>query len=224
MQTNLADPAAVEAHHRRVRYVATYFPLLQGLRFLPLAVVCIATSIWLVVDSRIVAGQPTPWFAVAVNVLLAGALVAIVPIGVWYRRRFGSVTMSRQKKQLALLFTLITALLALLVAPVITPSGPWMVPVTLGLCAVFCAGYYWFTGKIAPHYLWIGGVMLVLGVLHVAGVSPFCAAASALWAPAPANCQLASLFFYAGVLSLVAAVLDHRLLVRTLPRAQEEPG
>jgi len=224
MQTDLADPAAVEAHHRRVRYVASYFPLLQGLRYLPLAVGAIASSIWLVMDARITLSQPNLWFAAAINIPIVAALVAIVPIGVWYRRTFGSVTMSRQTKQLALLFMLLLTLAGLLAFPFMKPSGPWMTPGFLAFGALSSAAYYWFTGKIAPHYLWLGAVLAALGALDVAGFSPFCAAVSALHAPAAANCGAAAGLFALGVLGVVGAVLDHRLLVRTLPRAQEGSG
>src|SRR2546422_6700301 len=97
MQTG-GNQVSVPAATRRMRQVTAYYSGLRGLMMVPFTLVFVAIFIWemLLPDRRdqlapALNSKPVQLAFAIVTVLIAAALVALIPISAYYRHRFGSV-------------------------------------------------------------------------------------------------------------------------------------
>lgn len=216
---------------QRIQFVTTYYPWLQGLRFVPFGVVQLVFAVWLAlpepegVDAK---GR----LAVGLLLLLGGQLVATglyAWVGRYYRQRFGEVQLSattRQRMQRAISVSLVVGLIVGLVTALIRgsaqlPSGE--VPLTgfLVLSALAMVWYWHWSGRMARHYLGVAASFVVLAVLHAVDANPVYALLRTLPFTSDARGAAVTLVGIWGLAVLVMGVMDHRLLVRTLGNEPE---
>ncbi len=177
---------------RRIRYVAGHYEQLQGLRLLPLC------APFLVAAGRRLAGAPPlPWTLWAA--VLAASLVATLPIGRYYTRRFGRVRRGLWRSGALPLAGAVVVLLGLLrLQEVLSPTVS--LPL-LFLAAVFArlglAG-----GRARLHYTAVAAAVAAFAVLPLGGLPPNAVA-------------VAGHLLTAGCIA-VAAVGDHRVLRRAM--------
>jgi hypothetical protein len=215
---------------RRIQFVTTYYQWLQGLRFIPLGLVCLGLAVWMSLASLAqfrLRTHPVEMLVPLVGGLaLAGALYAA--LGAYYRRRFGIVqpsTSTRQRMGRAIRASLIGGALAGFLVQLIRRAdvmGP-QVQMFLGLLAsALGIVWYWhWSGRVAHHYLPVAAGLVGFGLLELAGASPVCALLKRLPFTTDSRCDLVTLGLAVGASVIVLGVLDHRLLVRTLGPAPE---
>ncbi|HEX8703939.1 MAG TPA: hypothetical protein VF815_34225, partial [Myxococcaceae bacterium] len=148
-------------------------------------------------------------------------------LGAYYRRRFGVVRASASTRKrmawavgLGTVFGLLagggTALVEKLAG---APRVPVLVGLLLlGLSIVF--SWYW-SGRVAHHYLAVAAAVVVLGLLDALGASPVCALLERLPFAAANRCVGVTLSGVTGAAIIAMGLLDHRLLVRMLGGAPE---
>ena len=210
---------------RRIQFVTTYYDWLQGLRFVPLGLMGLGLAVWLAVS-----GEEKPRLRehpveVALAVGLAVGLYAV--LGAYYRRRFGVVRASASTRKRMVWGIGLAAALGLLTgggaAVAQKLSGSTHLPVLVGLLLLgltIVVGWYW-SGRVAHHYLPVAGVVVVLGLLDALGASPVCALLERLPFATASRCAVVTLTGVTGATLIMVGLLDHRLLVRMLGGAPE---
>lgn len=207
---------------RRIQFVTQYYDWLQGLRFLPMGLALMGFAVWMLL-APVSEGKPSP-SPVGGAVLMGGLVVALVlysVLGRYYRRRFGEVRPSETTRRTRRMMMLTFLLAGLVVSQGFIllggrgPGQPLPVPQGLVLCSLALVAYWAWTGGFVRHYLPVAGAMAAVGLLHHLGLNPFCALHAAD-AVAVRRCDIVTLHAVTGLSLVVASVLDHRLLVRTL--------
>jgi uncharacterized membrane protein len=103
-----------------------------------------------------------------------------------------------------------------------TQPLPLVQGLLLGAAAV--VAYWAWTGRFVRHYLHAAGGVAAFAVLHQVGLNPLCALLHTADAASLKRCDTVTFHTVWGLAIIAIAVLDHRLLVRTLrPAAAEEP-
>ncbi|WP_375770618.1 hypothetical protein NR798_06895 [Archangium gephyra] len=224
---------------QRIQFVTTYYPWLQGLRFVPFGVVQLAFAAWLAlpqpegVDAK-------ARLALGLLTLLGGQLLATglyAWVGRYYRQRFGEVQLTattRQRMQRALVVSLGVGLLVGLLTALIrgsglTPAGEVPLSWFLVVSALGMVWYWHWSGRVARHYLGVAAGFALLAVLHAVEANPVYALLRTLPFTSDTRGAAVTLAGTWGVAVLVMGVMDHRLLVRTLghapePETEEVPG
>jgi hypothetical protein len=238
MQTGLPKEEFGLEDARRLRFVVSYFPFLQGLRFLPLGVLLSAWGLWLCLpfaSPRLL--RPVELTVVGVGFL--AAMGAAVPVGRWYRREFGDV---RQRGTTLLLVGVLVALgMAVGYAVFHTPRpAPHPLPPTEAVerlhhflslilpwalvgTGALCLRLWNQSGRVATSALVEGVVCAAYGGVLLLGASPFCSLLKAVPFLSDAHCVAVSVLLPLGFLATVGSILDHRLLLRMFgPRVEEE--
>jgi hypothetical protein len=181
-------------HLRRIHYVARHYRQLQGLRLLPLSVPFLFSGIW-----RLVApASGSAWPTIGWALLIAAALVASVPIGRYYTRRFGGADVLPWRAVAALVGTAI-AVLALEWVQELRPF-PLSLPVVFIAAALAHVGLS--SDGLRLHYVWIAAACLVFAALAPLGV--------------PVGLRAAALDLLVGGGIAAAGIGDDRALRRAL--------
>ena len=187
---------------RRLRYVARFYPHLQGLRLIPLGVLFSVTAAWNAGFFRRVPGVttargPEKWFAMLFGLALAAAML----FGIYYRRRFGAV---RPAHRVRGPLTVIGFVLASSLA--VGLQGALQTSVSLPLIVIGIAiGYAGVLGGLLrPHYLVVSAWLLVIAMLGTFGV--------------PLHIRETLCDAVAGLGLMVVGGGDHFLILRTLTR------
>jgi hypothetical protein len=219
---------------RRIQFVTTYYQWLQGLRFIPLGLMCLGLAVWGSLASleqvRLKTHPVTVLLPLVGGLTLAGVLYAV--LGAYYRRRFGIVQASpatRQRMSHALSAATIVGLLAgLLVEPLrraVVISPQVQVFIGLLLTALGIIWYWHWSGRVAKHYLYVAAGLGGWALLELLGANPVCALLQQLPFTTTSRCNLVTLSTACGASVIVMGVLDHLLLARTLgPEPEPEPG
>ncbi|MFP2958839.1 hypothetical protein ACLEPN_13585 [Myxococcus sp. 1LA] len=209
---------------QRIQFVTRYYDWLQGLRFLPFGVLLAGFALWLALLPPN-GGTPAAVGAIALAVGMVATLVSYPLVGGYYQRRFGEVRPSQAMKQTRLKLTLLFAVAGLalafgLMALSMRGAGPGL-PVSgaLAVSAAALVAYWAAIGRFVPHYPPIAGAMLLVAILHALGLNPLCGWMHAGDAASNVRCDLVTFHAAWGVALTVLAILDHRLLVRTLSPA-----
>jgi hypothetical protein len=236
MQTSLPRQGFGSDDARRLRFVVTYFPLLQGLRFLPLGLLLSAWGVWLCLpfaSPRLL--RPVELTVVGVGFL--AVMIVAVPIGRWYRREFGDM------RQRGSTLMLVVSLAALAMAagyaylhghaprppPHEVPTAAivnglrGIAPWALLVLGAVCAGLWSHSGRVLTSALVEAVVCVAYGLALLLGASPFCALLGAAPFLSQAHCVAVSVLVPLGFLATLGSILDHRLLLRMFaPLAEDE--
>ena len=181
----------------RLRYVSARYDQLQGLRFVPIGFVLVVFSVGLMVGFGV-------WMQVLLGASVVAALVGVPLAGRMYRARFGEAR-PRGRERPAV---------ALTVGAVVGLSVSWLsnleLPISLPGLAVgaLTAAYAWRWRQFMRAHLVVAALLVLGSVLPLGQLTGD--------AVHPLSDQVLALVI--GVWLIVAGLLDHRLLVRTLGR------
>lgn len=191
---------------KRIHRAAKYYEQLQGLRQVPFGILFLFLAVWK-------AGE-WPWFEkwqpISSFVFLGLTMLISWGIGIYYERTFGKVQQTAESKRnsviMAILF--LAGIYLLGIAEII-----WNWPVSgAGLfMALILLVYYYLTDSFRLQYLLFAGLMAVVSVLPLFGVLP----AAQVYILGVEGVVGVALM---GVLWLVSGLVDHWLLVRSLPK------
>jgi hypothetical protein len=196
--------AAMDTDIARLRYVTSRYPQLQGLRLVPLSLVFLASAVWragllpLPGDNQPLV--PELWFFAA---LVTAVLVSFV-LRLWYTSRIGSVGQYGSRSAALPLFATAVAAGAAVWLQVMLQWRISLPAVTVGM-ALLAVG--------AAHYEFRRHYVAAAVVLFAFAVFPLGA-----WGSKALSAALDGAI---GLSMLIAAVGDHRLVVRTLRPPQE---
>ena len=193
---------------KEIRFVATNFYNLQGLRAVPLGLVLILVSLWANAQRGPASDLGPPLLGIA------GLLVLLYAIDRYYLHAFGRVQRTPESRRLEWIFGIIGGILAL--------GAFWLdtsrqLPVSL-LGLVFAAGlladYIRITWLVKGRFLLyypLGAVLMAdVSILPLLGVSDW-------WKLFGLHSQLLGITTLIGIFTMIAGVWGHIFLVRTLP-------
>ncbi len=197
---------------KEIRFVATNFSNLQGLRAVPLSLLLVVICFW----ANGIHGPARDFFVPALG--LAGSLILLFAIDRYYLHNFGRIERTPESRRLEWLVSVIGGILAL--------GAFWMdvsikLPVSLlGFTMAVCllADYIRITWLVKGRFLFyypIGAILLaIVSVLPLLGVSGW-------WQTFGLRSQLLGVCVAFGVYATFAGIWGHIFLVRTLPSQAE---
>jgi hypothetical protein len=189
---------------RRVGYVTSRYPQLQGLRLVPLAVVFLLSACWRAGLLRLPGDHthygPEVWFSSGVVIAVMLSYLARA----WYARHVGAIG-QRYVQNAAIPIVATCALIG--AASAVQLAFAWHVslPIAAVAMVLFVIG--------VRHYGYRGHYVLAAALLALLSVLPL--------TRAPANLLAAAFDATIGVTLLIAAVGDHVLLMTTLRGGRE---
>ena len=196
----------------RIRFVATNFYNLQGLRAVPLGLCMLLLSLW---ANRL--HGPARDFLIPIAAMV-GTIIVLFLIDRFYLHTFGRVQRTSESRQLEWLFSMIGAVLAL--------TAFWLdvsfkLPVSLlGLvfAASLMADYLRITWLVKGRFLLyypLGAVLMAgLSILQWLGVPHW-------WLALGIKHQLLGIVMAVGMFTMIAGIWGHIFLSRTLPSLPE---
>ena len=190
----------------RVRGVTANFFFWQGLRWVPVgAALVVVAGVW---SGRLPLGDGGRFVLQFGSLALALWLSGVA--GRWYARHYGRVRGipgAHARRDAIKWMIVYPALLAAMLA-----DGLWQPPVSLS-CIVFGASllaYRHSTGGGRRHYVALAAMMVLLGLLPLAGVVP------------AGRAMLGPFMGVLGAVYVIGGLLDHRELTRLLPPVAAE--
>lgn len=197
---------------KQVRFVATNFYNLQGLRAVPLGLCLVLICFW--ANSL---HEQARNFLVPVSSLI-GALIILFAVDRYYLHTFGQVQRTPESLRLEWLFSIIGGILAL---------GAFLLDVlfklpvsTLGLvfAASLLADYIRITWLVKGRFLLyypLGAILMaVVSILQLLGVSHW-------WQTIGLKSHLLGIAMAVGLFTVFAGIWGHIFLVHTLPSRME---
>lgn len=204
----------------RIRHTTAYFTFLQGWKIVPSGVFLLAMGLYAGLRA------PGPLAARDFGLWYGGTVLALV--GYWlawrsYRARFGEVRPSAQMRQRTLRVIGVCALLVLVLSWMLGRLRPG--PLAVGgwgfaAVAIGLVLYWAWAERVLHHYLAAAAGMAVLALVELLAGSP----SAALFGVPTAQGVAADALFAAGALVLAVGLLDHGVLVRSLPPLPEDEG
>lgn len=200
---------------REIRFVATNFSNLQGLKAIPLGILLILVSLW--ANGLEQAAGFTDLLIPIVEAI--GCFVLIYVIDRYYRRTFGRVQRTPESLRLEGLISVIGGVIAL--------GAVWldmtrMLPLSLvglvfavGLLADYIRITWLVKGRFLLYYPIGALIMAVVSVLPLIGLPDW-------WHPCGLVSQMIGITITVGFLSIIAGIWGHIFLVRTLSPVTEE--
>jgi len=184
----------MDSYLARVRYLASHFSALQGLRMVPLGLFLLASELRRFTDHPLLRYNRTDSM-----LLLAAPLVgAYLLAGRYYERRFGSVVAQRRPGRDLLVAV---GLLGWLVAAGWIDARVEALfhsrPVVTGLTLATWGLMIWNRQRERRHYLWLAAGAVAVSLL-----------------PWPPRTQAGYMNLVLGVGMIAGGVLDHRMLTR----------
>lgn len=184
---------------KRLFYVTSRYPQLQGARLIPLSLVFLASAWWRAGGIRLpgdhLARGPEAWFFAG----LGTAIVASYVIRRWYTQSWGSIG---QHPTRSAALPILTTCLLVACAVWVQEALQWRV----SLPAIVVGAVLLATGlahhRVRVHYAAAGAVVLAYPVLQLFGVGP--------------STLDATIDAVIGIVLLITGVGDHLLLKRTL--------
>ncbi len=154
-------------------------------------------------------GKPAQLAFAIVTVLIAAAIVALIPISSYYRHRFRSVKPTLRTRLVGALIGGLGAFgfnLALnLPGFTADPYRPAAVNVPLLVIAAAFGLYWWLSGRFLTHHLLLAVLGVVIGLAPVLGIGPV----GRWW-------YLREATLYMALIAGIGGYLDHRTLERSL--------
>jgi hypothetical protein len=156
-------------------------------------------------------------FLGALIVGFAIALGAVAWISAWYRRNYGSVEQTARQRRVGMLIGGV-GVLAFVVpfnVETIAMNAGQTVPVNFMdfTVALWIICYWFYLGRSFRHYLVLAAVGFALGLASIVGIPP----ATFAW-----HLREATLYFAAA--TIVAGLIDHKILTSALPRLENRVG
>ena len=196
----------------QIRFIATNYYNLQGLRAVPLGALLVLVCLWANAQQGPASNLTLPLIELVVLVALLFA------IDRYYLRTFGRVQRTPESLRLEWLVTVVGGVLALLAFWLDTSRE---LPLSL-LGLVFAAGllvdYLRITWLVKGRFLLyypVGAVLLaVLSVLPLLGLPDW-------WLAVGIRDQLVAICIAGGIFTILAGIWGHIFLVRTLPARLE---
>lgn len=200
---------------REIRFVATNFSNLQGLKAIPLGILLILVSLW--ANGLEQAAGFTDLLIPIVEAI--GCFVLIYVIDRYYRRTFGRVQRTPESLRLEGLISVIGGVIAL--------GAVWldmtrMLPLSLvglvfavGLLADYIRITWLVKGRFLLYYPIGALIMAVVSVLPLIGLPDW-------WHACGLVSQMIGITITVGFLSIIAGIWGHIFLVRTLSPVTEE--
>ncbi len=197
---------------KEIRFVATNFSNLQGLRAIPLSLLLVVICYW----ANGIHGPARDFLVPVMGV--AGSLLLVLIIDRYYLHTFGRVERTPESRRLEWLVSAIGGILAL--------AAFWMdvsikLPVSLvglTMAVSLLADYIRITWLVKGRFLFyypIGAILLALvSVLPLLGVSGW-------WQAFGLRSQLLGICVAFGVYATFAGIWGHIFLVRTFPSRVE---
>jgi uncharacterized membrane protein len=199
--------------------ITSRFRELQGLKVVPVALALLVTA----VVTEVIPFSPAEIRKAQLGVMLIGlavivaafasGVIAMRKIGAWYGRKFGSVVPTKRQRRIGAILGGSGAFAIILqfnIESMAATSGQ-TVPVNLMLFtfALWIVAYWVYLGRFFYHYLALAAAGFALGILSTAGIPP-----------AGFGSHVREAFVYISLAGIIAGVIDHRILSRSL----SEPG
>jgi hypothetical protein len=196
----------------KIRFIATNFSNLQGLRMVPLGMLLV--FVCLVANAQ--HGSSPDWISILLS--LAVTLALIFVIDRYYLHKFGRVRRTAESVRLETIFSIVFGILALFAIGlemfVKFPFSSLGLLVAVGLLADYIRINWLVKGHFLFYYPLGAFVMAVLSVLPLFGVS--------WWRSVAIHNQYIGITMIFGVIVIIAGVWGHIFLVRTLsPRGKQ---
>jgi hypothetical protein len=197
---------------KEIRFVATNFSNLQGLRTVPISLYLVLICLW----ANAIHGPARDFLVPVLG--LAGTLILLFAIDRYYRHVFGRVQRTPESRRLEWLVSAIGGILAL--------GAFWMdvsikLPFSLlgfTMAVSLLADYFRITWLVKGRFLIyypIGAVLMaVVSILPLLGVSLW-------WQMIGLRSQLFGISIAFGIYMIFAGLWGHIFLVRTLPSQVE---
>lgn len=188
----------------RVRYIASNYHHLQGLKQVPVGILLLLVA----VSNSVVRSWYTMWKPIPDLFVWLLVFVAYALISVYYRKSFGQVERSpwskRGASKVVILFLAITVAFAVDMAfwPPVSIIG--------SVCAIWMFSIWWDGGRMRAQYV------VAAGALAGASLWPLVGAVT------PKQFFSIGLPISLGAVFLVNGIIDHLVLKRLLPPAPEE--
>jgi hypothetical protein len=195
-----------------VRFVATNYSNLQGLRVVPLGLCLVLVSLW-------ANGLQHPLKNLFVLVVsIVGSMLLLFAIDRYYLHAFGRVQRTPESRRLEWLVSLVGGILALgafwLDASVIMPVSLIGLVFAVGLLADYIRITWLVKGRFLLYY--------PLGAILMAGVSVLPLLGGSNWWQAwGLKNQMLGIAIAVGIYTIIAGLWGHIFLVRTLPSRME---
>ncbi|HWQ45465.1 MAG TPA: hypothetical protein VN376_01290 [Longilinea sp.] len=200
---------------REIRFVATNFSNLQGLKAVPLGILLVLVSLW--ANSLDHAAGFTDLLVPILEAL--GTFTLIIVIDRYYRRTFGRVQRTPESLRLEGLISVIGGVIAL--------GAVWLdmtrtLPLSLvglvfaaGLLADYVRITWLVKGRFLLYYPIGALIMAVMSILPLIGLPEW-------WHACGFVSQMIGITIVIGILSIIAGFWGHIYLVRTLSPVTEE--
>lgn len=195
----------------RIRLITRHYDQLQGLRQAPFGLMFLVMAVW--------KGGWWPWFEkwqpLSGLAVVGLALVASWLVGQYYARTFGRVQRQNENKRLEIVISVIF-LAGLYLGGIAEYEWQWPVSGTGLFTAVVLVAYFFMTGSFRFHYLVLAALMAAVSLLPLLRLLP----PEQVYLFGPEGAVGVALF---GLIWLVGGLVDHWLLVRSLPdRGQDD--
>ena len=199
---------------KKIRFVATNYSNLQGLRAVPLGLCLLAVCWW---AARLNYPARPSDFVLPIA-LLAATIALLFIIDRYYLRVYGRVQRTPQSRNLEVLLGTVGAALALAAfwvdALVRLPVSLLGLVFAAGLLADYIRVTWLVKGRFLLYYPLAAVIMAVFSLLPVLGVP-------AWWQAFGLNSQLIAIVVLIGILCILAGVWGHIYLARTLRPARQ---
>jgi hypothetical protein len=195
-----------------VRFVATNYSNLQGLRVVPLGLCLVLVSLW----ANSLQHPLKNLFVLVVSIV--GSMLLLFAIDRYYLHAFGRVQRTPESRRLEWLVSLVGGILALgafwLDASVIMPVSLIGLVFAVGLLADYIRITWLVKGRFLLYY--------PLGAILMAGVSVLPLLGGSNWWQAwGLKNQMLGIAIAVGIYTIIAGIWGHVFLVRTLPSRME---
>jgi hypothetical protein len=193
---------------KEIRFVATNYYNLQGLRAVPLGVVLIFVSLW----ANELSGPATDFVPPLLSI--AGLFILLFAIDRYYLHVFGRVQRTPESRRLEWLIAIVGGILALgafLLDNSAKQPVSWVGLVfAAGLLADYIRITWLVKGRLLLYYPLGAVLMAVASVLPLLGVTNW-------WQAVGLKTQMLGITMLIGLFTIVAGIWGHIFLVRTLP-------
>lgn len=193
---------------KEIRFVATNFYNLQGLRLVPVGILLLFVSLWANEQRGSASNLGPPLLGIA------GLLILLFAIDRYYLHAFGRVQRTPESRRLEWLIAAVSGILAL---GAFWLDNSFKLPVSLiglVLAASLLADYIRITWLVKGRFLFyypLGAILMAgVSVLPLLGVSNW-------WQVCGLRYQLLGISTAAGIFTIIAGIWGHIFLVRTLP-------
>jgi len=199
----------------RTKLVTKHYHQLQGLKQVPIGIVC---ALFPIIDT--IRFPPGPFQSLLATLLIVNVfglpIVGVWLIGRYYDQTLGQVKHSSSiKKRLITLLTWALFIVLLFVVNWVEFTWQWSISASLLVVSLVYWIGFWVTGRVLYHYLLAGSLMAVVSLLPLTGL----VTASQFYFFGSENGLGLAVF---GLMMIMTGLLDHGWLTRSLQSLREE--